>query len=86
MTAHSPPCAVGDRVQLIAMGIDPDPLPSGAIGTVRALHSFGLGSYQVSVLWDEPNRQRGLALVYPEDSFTVLPSKLNSTAENSPAT
>jgi hypothetical protein len=70
------PCKVGDRIRLLEMQDDPDPIEPGTTGTVTGVHRFhGLGpkldgSWQISVNWDV---SRSLALCYPPDHFEVLP-------------
>jgi len=67
---HPPaPCKPGDRIRLVKMGSDPDPIPPGTTGTVERLHAWPDGTWQISVEWDVP---RTLSLVWPEDSFVVL--------------
>jgi hypothetical protein len=67
---------VGDRVRLLYMGPDPDPIAPGAEGTVdwlSDLTNFGAagGGWQVGVRWDSGRR---LLLAWPEDRFEVLRS------------
>jgi hypothetical protein len=45
---RSPRVKVGDRVRLIEMGGDPDPVPPGTLGTVWAVDALGT----VHVRWD----------------------------------
>jgi hypothetical protein len=45
---RSPTVEVGDRVRLIAMHLDPSPLPVGSTGTVWKIDSLGT----VHVQWD----------------------------------
>lgn len=66
----SAPCQVGDRIELIQMGKDPNPIPAGTKGTVRAISPWPTGTAQISVKWDI---ERSLALVWPEDEFRVIP-------------
>jgi hypothetical protein len=69
------PCKVGDRIRLLEMQDDPDPIPPGTTGTVTSVHQFrGLGprlegAWHISVNWDV---SRSLALCYPPDHFEVL--------------
>ena len=61
---------VGDRVRLVRMGADPDPIPVGALGTVTDVdHQVAFRSTQVSVDWDSG---RTLMLVLPEDAVEVV--------------
>ena len=58
----------GDRIRLIAMPDDPDPIPSGSTGTVTAVwkHSDWC---QVSVDWDNGRR---LMLSIPPDHVEII--------------
>lgn len=75
---RSSPVEVGERIRLIEMGADePCPIPPGSKGTVIAVCPgfWNLdGSWQISVKWD-PEVQRSLALVWPQDKFEVIPSE-----------
>ena len=61
----------GDRVELVLMLLDPDPIPEGTFGTVQDVISFEAPyAYdQVSVEWDNG---RTLSLVIPPDIVRVL--------------
>ena len=62
----------GDRIRLLAMPDDPDPIPPGTTGTVTAVRQYGSGRdawHQVDVDWDNG---RTLILVVPPDEFEVL--------------
>lgn len=59
----------GDRIRLIRMVDDPDPVPSGTTGTVIADPVLVYGSWQVSVKWDNG---RGLSLCVPPDVACVI--------------
>jgi len=63
----SDPCPVqpGQRIRLIAMGEDPDPIAPGTEGTVTG----GNGS-QIWVAWDNG---RSLMLALPHDTYEVIP-------------
>ena len=41
----------GDRIRLVAMGDDPDPVPIGTTGTVVAVYQHG-DWLQIDVAWD----------------------------------
>ena len=59
----------GDRIRLVAMPDDPDPIPTGEIGTVVGVQRHGEGreaSVQIDVSWDNG---RTLMLVSPPDRF-----------------
>ncbi len=64
----------GDRVELLAMPSDPDPIPVGSRGTVMAVSNHVTGGerwLQVDVAWDSG---RTLMLVIPPDRVRVLNS------------
>jgi hypothetical protein len=60
--------AVGDRIRLISMPADPDPIPIGTLGTVQVVHSH-YGWTQVEVDWDNGRR---LMLSLPDDQIEIL--------------
>lgn len=59
---------VGDRVELVRMNEDPNPIPSGTKGVVKDIQdvSFGRGDNftQIDVKWDNGRR---LMVVCPPD-------------------
>ncbi len=57
----------GDRIRLLAMPDDPDPIRAGTTGTVLSVTDGMLG--QVSVHWDDG---RSLSLVPGVDRFEVI--------------
>lgn len=62
----------GDRIRLVAMTNDPDPMPTGETGTVASVHRHGEGReawFQVDVSWDNG---RTLMLVSPPDKFEII--------------
>lgn len=59
---------VGDRVRLVSMTDDPDPIPEGEIGTVIAVYPQD-GWHQVDVQWD---CGRSLMLVIPPDRVEIV--------------
>ena len=61
----------GDRIRLLAMPDDPNPIPPGTTGTVTAVRQYRTWA-QVDVAWDSG---RTLMLVVPPDQFEVMPSK-----------
>ena len=63
---------VGDRVRLIAMPDDPDPIPAGATGTVLAVTTGRFA--QIEVEWDAlPNgSRRTLALIPGVDRYEII--------------
>lgn len=58
----------GDRIRLLAMPDDPDPIPAGATGTVLAVTTGRFA--QIDVRWD--NSSRSLSLVPGVDRFEVI--------------
>lgn len=56
----------GDRIELVQMGPDPDPIPAGTTGTVRGFFDDGQGGGQVWVDWDI---DRHLNLSVPQDTW-----------------
>ena len=68
------PAATGDRIRLIAMGDDPDPVQIGQTGTVVDVSRHGGGNdawCQIEVDWDNG---RTLMLVSPPDAFEIIES------------
>lgn len=62
----------GDRIRLVAMQDDPDPIQAGQLGTVVrvARHGGGRGLWhQIDVAWDSG---RTLMLVSPPDQFEIV--------------
>ncbi len=62
----------GDRIRLIAMPDDPNPIPSGTVGTVISVDQIGRGSdawHQIDVAWDN---DRMLMLSVPPDRFAII--------------
>ena len=62
----------GDRIRLIAMHDDPDPILVGQVGTVIRVARHGGGNgmwHQIEVAWDNG---RHLMLVSPPDEFDIL--------------
>lgn len=67
-----------DRVRLIHMGPDPDPVPAGSEGSVLQttdLSHLEPGQVQVSIAWD---CGRALAAVCPPDRLERLPARLGA--------
>lgn len=65
---------IGDRIRLISMPEDPDPIPVGSLGTVRAIHPHHDWT-QVEVDWDNGRR---LMLTLPDDCIEILCSQTNN--------
>jgi hypothetical protein len=58
----------GDRIRLVAMTDDPDPIAAGTTGTVTAVRQHRTWA-QVDVAWENG---RKLMLVVPPDQFEVI--------------
>jgi hypothetical protein len=58
-----PPFELEDRIELVLMGDDPDPIPPGARGTVLDC-TWLESAWQVHVRWDSG---RTLSLIVPPD-------------------
>jgi hypothetical protein len=62
----------GDRIRLLAMQDDPDPIQVGQTGTVVSVSRHGGGKdawFQIDVSWDNG---RTLMLVSPPDAFEII--------------
>lgn len=60
----------GDRIRLIKMNNDPNPIESDATGTVKEINSVQMfGEDHLTVDWDNG---RGLNLIVGEDEFEVI--------------
>ncbi len=62
----------GDRIRLLAMQDDPDPIQVGQAGTVVSVARHGGGKdtwFQIDVSWDNG---RTLMLVSPPDAFELV--------------
>jgi len=62
------PIRPGDRIRLIAMPDDPDPILAGSEGVVVEVTDGPLG--QITVRWD--NSSRSLALIPGVDVFEII--------------
>lgn len=60
---------IGDRIELIEMPDDPDPIPPGTQGTVNYVGRFAGEGQQIGVKWDN---DRTLMLINGVDIFKVL--------------
>jgi len=58
----------GDRIRLVAMPDDPDPIPPGTIGTITSVWQHRTWA-QVDVNWDNG---RKLMLAVPPDQFETI--------------
>ena len=61
----------GDRIRLVAMDDDPDPIRVGQLGTVVRVRSHAGKEpwHQIDVAWDNG---RTLMLVTPPDEFEII--------------
>lgn len=59
---------VGERIELLSMPNDPDPIPVGSQGTITHVEKLD-DSYQIDVDWDSG---RTLMLITPPDRFRTL--------------
>lgn len=68
---------IGERVMLVQMEEDPDPIPAGSVGTVRYVQDLSWPGTpiqtQVSVDWDSGRRMS--CLVPPDVLVRVTPKK-----------
>lgn len=63
---------VGDRIRLVAMPDDPNPIDPGQTGTVLSINKVDLGGeawYQIEVQW---NNGRTLMLSCPPDEINII--------------
>lgn len=60
--------AMGDRIELIEMRNDPEPIKPGTQGTIESIMPL-FGKHQVIVEWDDG---RGLMLILPDDKYRLL--------------
>ncbi len=58
----------GDRIRLVSMPQDPDPIPAGSLGTVVAVHDHRDWT-QIDVDWDNG---RSLMLTMPDDCVAIV--------------
>ena len=65
---------VGDRIRLIHMPEDPDPIPYGSLGTIHAIHLHH-GWTQVEVDWDNGRR---LMLSLPDDVIEIVRTDISN--------
>jgi len=60
---------VGDRIELVSMPEDPNPIPRGTRGTVSHVNRVGRDFVQVSVKWDNGS---SLMLSFPPDRVRLV--------------
>ena len=67
-STHVAGLSVGERIRLVHMVDDPDPVPAGTMGTVTEIHIHSDWS-QIEVSWENGRR---LMLVSPPDKFEII--------------
>jgi len=61
---------VGDKIELVQMDNDPNPIPAGTKGKITGVNPTPWpGELQVHVAWENG---RTLMLIHPEDKFRVI--------------
>ena len=68
MFGRKQPVSEGERIRLVSMEDDPDPIPVGTEGTVTGVEDLG-DWWQIDVEWDN---DRTLMLTVPPDRFTII--------------
>lgn len=68
--ADPPPFDDGDRIELLEMPADPNPIPRGTLGTVEGSQRWDSKCWLVQVRWDNG---RSLQLCIPPDSARRFP-------------
>lgn len=63
-----PRLKIGDRIRLVSMHQDPDPIPVGSLGNVVAVYDHREW-VQVDVDWDNG---RSLMLTIPDDCIEII--------------
>ena len=63
--------SINAKIQLIEMPDDPDPIPSGATGTIVNIVELSYCS-QIWVDWDPPHDHRSLMLIEGMDKYKVI--------------
>lgn len=69
---------VGDKVKLLKMDNDPNPIPIGTTGTITNINEVSKNFTQVSVDWDNG---RSLMLCLPEDQIEIFPVSQGNSNE-----
>jgi hypothetical protein len=60
---------IGDRIKLLEMPNDPDPIPAGTCGVITGINPIGAGEFQIIVKWEIG---RSLMLILPHDKIKVI--------------
>jgi len=66
------PGKIGDRVRLITMPNDPNPIPEGSEGTVREIVHLPWGHDMRAQIWIDWDNGRHLACICPPDHLEIL--------------
>lgn len=74
--------APGTRIEVLEMADDPDPLPAGTTGTVRAHVSMGNSEFEQ--LWVDWDIDRTLCLLPTKDRFRILETCDSVGSDNPP--
>lgn len=69
------PGQIGDRVRLIAMPNDPNPVPEGSEGTVEGIVHLAWGHDVQAQIWIKWDNGRKLACICPPDHLEVIPAR-----------
>ena len=59
----------GDKIRLLRMVEDPNPVEPGTTGTVTHITDLRTGEFQIGVHWDNG---RTLSLITPVDKYVVI--------------
>jgi hypothetical protein len=62
----------GDRIRLVKMNDDPDPIPSGTCGTVIGLHQLAESNRDTVLLCINWDVNRSLSVLLPIDQVVKL--------------
>lgn len=66
---------IGQKIELIRMDNDPNPIPVGTKGIVTKLNPMPNNEVQICVKWENG---RTLMLIYPEDKFRIVSESKSS--------
>lgn len=66
---YNPSIRVGMRIKLVSMQGDPDPVPTGTIGTVKNITCFATTCFNVEVDWENG---RKLSLIGEHDKWAAV--------------
>jgi len=60
---------IGDRIRLLKMDNDPDPIPVGSEGTITGITKLSHNEMQIQVKWDSG---RSLSVLLPPDKIEII--------------